>query len=167
MRTRVLSLIIAVNIVVPALALAATMTIPPGWVPPGTNPETGARPGNVIGTGMSLPTSENAGNITPRDTRSPIAARLPAPPVNENATARDFLVAARAALVEGHTGQAQEALERAETRRLDRSVPLFQTSVPPSDLLVTKISQALDALGDGDVARASHLVDQAIVQASG
>ncbi len=165
MRTHVLALIMAANIAVPALAQAATTTIPPGWVPPGTNPETGARPGNVIGTGMSLPTSEKAGNISPQDTTSPIAARLPEPSISAYATVRDLLVAARIALVAGHTGEAQEALERAETRTLDRSVPLFQTSTPASDPLVTRISQALHALGDDDVAGALHLVSQAIAQA--
>ncbi len=44
-------------------------------VPPGANPQTGARPGNEIGTGQSLPRSNNAGNIGPQDTQSSIAGR--------------------------------------------------------------------------------------------
>ena len=62
-----------------------------------------------------------------------VAARLPEPAVNENATIHDLLIAARTALVVGRTGEAQEALERAESRRLDRSVPLLQTSTPASE----------------------------------
>ena len=38
-----------------------------------------ARPGNDIGTGQSLPTSDRASNITPDDTRSALSPRLPSP----------------------------------------------------------------------------------------
>lgn len=124
-----LLLAFAANAALPAFAQAPN-AVSPDWVPPGANPETGARPGNIIGTGMSLPTSNKASNITAQDTTSPIAPRLPNPPVPEGGTSHAFLVAARAALVGDRTGEAQEALEWAETRALDRSVPLFQTSTP-------------------------------------
>src|SRR5690348_11620523 len=107
-----------------ATAAAWAQTPQTNGVPPGANPETGARPGNEIGTGMSLPLSDKAGNILPEQDGSSIAGRLPPPPLEENASVRDFLVAARGALAAGRTGEAQEALERAETRALDRSVPL-------------------------------------------
>ncbi|MEJ0045996.1 MAG: hypothetical protein WDN04_07635 [Rhodospirillales bacterium] len=45
--------------------------------PPAT--ETGARPGNEIGTGMSLPRSDKAGNINSATTSSELAPNLPAP----------------------------------------------------------------------------------------
>jgi len=157
---------------VPLLALAASLAAPacaqpaqsvsPGWVPPGADPATGARPGNDIGTGMSLPTSDQAGNITPQDTTSPIAGRLPEPPVGDDAAIRDYLVAARNALAEGRSGEAQEALERAETRALDRSVPLFQTSAPIHDPVVARIRAVLQALGDGDRLEAMRRLEQAI-----
>jgi hypothetical protein len=67
---------------------------------------------------MSLPMSDKAGNITAADTTSPLAARLPEPLVADNAPIRDFLVAGRNALAAGRTGEAQEALERAQTRAL-------------------------------------------------
>lgn len=66
------------------------------------------------------PVSDKASNITPADTRTPIAPELPPPPVADNASPLDFLHAARDALAHGKTGQAQEALERAEARALDR-----------------------------------------------
>jgi hypothetical protein len=151
----------AASLAVPAFAQPAS-SVPPGWVPPGADPATGARPGNDIGTGMSLPTSDQAGNITPQDTSSPIAARLPAPPLDDNAAIHDYLLAARNALAAGRSGEAQEALEMAETRALDRSVPLFQTSTPIRDPVVDRITRVLHTLGDGDRLEAMRLLEQAI-----
>lgn len=148
-------------------ALAQTGSPPPNWVPPGANPETGARPGNEIGTGMSLPASDKASNILPRQDGLPLGNRLPVPPVDENASVRDFLLAARGALAAGRTGETQEALERAETRTLDRSVPLYQTSTPIHDPLVAQIQSVLHALGAGDRMAAMQLLEQAIVSLNG
>jgi hypothetical protein len=134
-------------------------------VPPGANPVTGARPGNDIGTGASLPMSDKASNIAPGDTSSPIAPNLPSPAIGENATPRDYLVAARAALVQGKTGEAQQALEMAESRALDRSVPLFQTSTPDANPLIGQITQALNALGAGDRGRAVQIIEAAMAHA--
>ena len=154
-------LAIAASVAVPAFAQPSS-PIPPGWTPPGADPATGARPGNHIGTGMSLPTSDQAGNITPQDTTSPIAARLPAPPLDDNAAIHDYLLTARNALAAGRSGEAQEALEMAETRALDRSVPLYQTSTPIHDPVVEQITQVLHALGNGDRLEAMRLLEQAI-----
>ncbi|HEY1931183.1 MAG TPA: hypothetical protein VGG99_04160 [Acetobacteraceae bacterium] len=131
-------------------------------VPLGANPETGARPGNEIGTGMSMPMSDKAGNIGPQDTATPIAARLPPPDVGDDASVHALLLAARAALIADRTGEAQEALERAETRALDRSVPLLQTGVPSESPLVAKIRSALRTLGTGDRMGTARLLDEAI-----
>ena len=136
--------------VVGSTALAQPVPLSPLGVPPGANPETGARPGNEIGTGASLPMSDKPSNITPENTQSVIAPNLPSPPIGENATPRDYLLAARSALVAGRNGEAQQALEMAETRALDRSVPLFQTNAPVTDPLVVEIEAALHALGRGD-----------------
>ena len=57
-------------------------------LPPGVDPETGARPGNEIGTGSSLPLSDKASNITPQDTTSTIAPNLPSPAVGPDASVR-------------------------------------------------------------------------------
>lgn len=131
-------------------------------LPPGVDANTGARPGNEIGTGASLPFSDKAGNIGPGDTRSTIAPNLPSPPIGENAEVQAYLRAARSALIGGRTGEAQQALEMAETRALDRSVPLFQTGAPSGNPLVEQIGQARHALGAGDRGRAVQLIDVAL-----
>jgi hypothetical protein len=129
------------------------------------NPDTGAQPGNEIGTGSSLPRSDKASNITPQDTRSDIAPNLPSPQVPSGAPVRDYLAAARSALLQGRTGEAQQSLEMAETRSLDRSVPLFQTGVPDKNPLVDEIREALHALGSGDRGRAVQIVEAALSHA--
>jgi hypothetical protein len=134
-------------------------------VPPGIDPDTGARPGNEIGTGASLPLSDKASNITPGDTTSTIAPNLPSPAIGENATSRDYLLAARTALLLGRTGEAQQSLEMAETRALDRSVPLFQTGVRITDPLIGEIEQALHALSEGDRGRAVQIIETALPHA--
>jgi hypothetical protein len=106
----------------------------------------------------AVPVSNAASNITPADTRSTIAPALPAPPVADDAQPIDFLKAAHDALSHGRTGEAQEALERAEARTLDRAVPLFQTSAPIDDPLVAQIRAARLALGSNDPARATQLI---------
>jgi hypothetical protein len=147
-----------------ALAQSATPVGPQG-VPPGANPATGARPGNDIGTGMSLPMGSSASNINPTDTRSQIAPNLPSPNVGDNASAPDYLTAARNALAAGRTGEAQQSLEMAQTRLLDRSVPLFQTNTPSSNPVVGQISQALQALAAGDRSQCMRLIEAAIPNA--
>lgn len=113
-----------------------------------------ARPGNDIGTGQSLPLSDNAGNILPSDTTHPYAARLPTPGIGENASPRDFVEAARNALAAGRTGEAQEAMERAETRLLIRSVRPSQANTPSQEPVIRQLAEARDALGRGDRAGA-------------
>jgi hypothetical protein len=131
-------------------------------LPAGVNPNTGARPGNEIGTGASLPYSNRASNIGPGDTRSTIAPNLPSPAVGEDSPVQAYLQAARSALIAGRTGEAQQALEMAETRALDRSVPLFETSTPSRNPLVDQINQALQALGAHDRGRAVQIIDAAL-----
>lgn len=147
-----------------AAAQAQIQTFPQG-VPPGADPQTGARPGNEIGTGSSLPRSDTSSNIAPSDTHSVLAPNLPTPTIGENARIRDYLVAARSALAAGRTGEAQQALEMAETRRLDRSVPLFQTTAPIVDAQVTRIESALHTLASGDRMGAMRIIDDAIAHA--
>ncbi len=132
---------------------------------PGINPETGARPGNEIGTGSSLPMSDKASNIAPANTTSVIAPNLPSPAIGDNASVRDYLLAARSALLLGRTGEAQQALEMAETRALDRSVPLFQTNVTIKDPLTEEIERALHALAAGDRGLAVQVIETALSHA--
>ena len=131
-------------------------------VPSGADPTTGARPGHEIGVGESLPTSDKASNIVPGDTHSNIAPTLPATAMGEGAQTREYLRAARASLVAGRTGQAQQSLEMAETRALDRSVAQGQTDTPSQSQLVSEIRDARHALGSGDRAHAIQLIDLAL-----
>ena len=131
-------------------------------MPAGANPATGARPGHEIGVGISLPMSSNASNIVPADTRSTIAPTLPSPAIGPNSTPHDYLAAARAALVAGRTGQAQQSLEMAETRVLDRSVGQGETSTPSNSQLIAQIQDARRALGGGDRAHAIRFIDLAL-----
>jgi hypothetical protein len=149
----------------PVLAQTTVPTTPQA-VPRGTNPETGARPGNEVGTGMSLPMGTHASNIDERNTRSTIAPNLPGPSIGPNASPADFLRAAQAALQAGRTGETQQALEMAQTRLLDRSVPMGQTNNPSDHPAVTQISQALRALAGGDRAQTMQLIQAAIPAAT-
>ena len=166
MRSLALSITVLASLAAaPAFAQSAVPLNQQG-VPPGANPETGARPGNVIGTGMSTPMGTHASNIDQSDTRSPIAPNLPSPMVGPNANAVDYLRAAQASLAAGHTGEAQQSLEMAQTRLLDRSVPQAQTSNPSSNPAVSQISQALKALAAGDRAQTMQLIQSTIPMAT-
>jgi len=145
----------------PVLAQTAVPVTPQG-VPPGTNPVTGARPGNEVGTGMSMPMSTRASNIDARDTRSTIAPNLPTPPLGPNAGPVDYLRAAQASLAANRTGEAQQSLEMAQTRLLDRSVPMGQTDNPSDNPAVIQVTQALRALAARDRATAMQLIELAI-----
>jgi hypothetical protein len=139
-----------------ALALMALMAgTAAAQMPPYT--QSGARPGNDIGTGMSLPRSDTAGNINSATTHSVLAPNLPVPGGPQ--TIRDLLLAARSALAGNRTGEAQEALERAETRALDRDIPAGTERIPAGGGLIAGISQARDALGNHNAAGAIAIID--------
>ena len=144
------------------LLLAVTGISALAQAPSALEQATGARPGHEPGVGDSLPRSDKASNIESRPTRSNISPTLPASSVGTNATVQDYLMAARAALVAGHTGQGQQSLEMAETRALDRSVVHGQESVPDDSSFVARIGKALRSLGDGDSKRAIALIDLAL-----
>ena len=79
-----------------------------------------------------------------------------------NATSADYLRAAKAALIAGHTGRAQQSLEMAETRALGRSVAPGETNTQSDSVLVARIRDALQALGSHDRAQAISYIDQAL-----
>jgi hypothetical protein len=166
MRSLALSMTVLVGLVsAPAIAQTVS-TLTPQGVPAGANPDTGARPGNDIGTGMSLPMGTRASNIDQSDTRSSIAPNLPSPPIGANANAVDYLRAAQSALQAGRTGEAQQAMEMAQTRLLDRSVPQGQTNNPSDNPAVSQTSLALKALAVGDRAQSMQLLQSAIPAAT-
>jgi hypothetical protein len=125
------------------------------------NPATGARYGHRPGVGVSEPYSARASNILPADTHSVIAPTLPTPPVGPNAGAEQYLRVAQRALQQHRGGEMQEALERAETRRLDLLAQRYP--VPPTnDPVIMHIRRALDALGMHDFAVSGQEVSEAI-----
>ena len=79
-----------------------------------------------------------------------------------DATPFEFLRAARASLVSGQTGKAQQALEMAETRALARVVPAGQMTGPSDSQFVSHIRDARRALSVGDSPAAITLIDRAL-----
>ena len=144
----------------PALILLAVMPVGSALaqLPPAT--DDGARPGNDIGTGMSLPRSDNAGNINAATTHSELAPNLPPPDGVD--TVEGLLRIARADLAANKTGAAQEALERAETRALDRSIPVGTEHIPDQAVQIAAIAQARDALAAGDLRGAIAIIDRVL-----
>ncbi|HTW29610.1 MAG TPA: hypothetical protein VME92_20965 [Acetobacteraceae bacterium] len=118
------------------------------------------RPGHEPGIGPSEPSSSRASNIDQTDTRSEIAPRLPTPAVGQNADAATFLHAAQQALWHGRTGEAQSALERAETALLNRDEVAGPN--PTSDPAIGQINQALQALAHHDMAGAHGAIQEAM-----
>jgi len=90
------------------------------------------------------------------------APRLPIPAVNENAPPATFIEAARQALAAGRTGEAQEAIERAESRTLDRAVKPSLASQPSQQPLVQQLRDARTALAAGDKLRATEILAAAL-----
>ena len=103
-----------------------------------------------------------ASNINAADTKSNIAPALPAPGIATDSDVPQFLRAARASIVAGRTGQAQEALEMAQTRSLDRDVAPAAAGLPSQNRVVRQIADALQALGNGERDQAVRLIDDAL-----
>jgi hypothetical protein len=108
------------------------------------------------------PHSRRATNIERSDTRSAIAPALPSPNLGADATPDQYLQAAQNALQHRQTGLAQSAMEMAETRMLDHSVMPSRANEPDMAPGIRELHQARDALGQGDLARASQLVTEAM-----
>ena len=92
---------------------------------------------------------------------APPLAALPAPMLDDHATPQAFIQAAQHALAAGRVGEAQEAIERAESRALTRSVKPSQADDPSRQPLVQQLSQARQALAAGDRMRAVTLLEAA------
>ena len=142
-----------------ALFCMATASTFAGTLPSGANPAMGARPAGAE------PFSTKASNISAFDTHSVIAPRLPQPAVLGDNPGQ-YLRAARKALATGQTGLAQEALEEAETRLLDRSVPMGDQDVPDHSPAIRRIDDALQALATGNLVEARRLTSGAELAAA-
>ena len=107
----------------------------------------------LLATGLGTAQAQNA---APADS-SPVA-RLPDPPVADEAPPSAFVSAARTAIAAGRLGEAIEAIERAESRLLIRSVRPSRAATPSDQALVRMLGAARVALGQGERAEAlEHL----------
>ncbi len=139
------------------LAAALVLSAIPAFAQTNPAPDDQGRP---VGTGgQAMPLSPKPSNLPGQGAAPELSPRLPAAP--ETADAAQLLAIAKSALATGQTGAAQEALERAETRLLDRSVAPSQAHTPSADPAVAALSAALAALGAGDVAAAQRQIDAA------
>ena len=149
--------LLGLAVAVPAFAQTAQdTTTPPAASAPAAAPAAGT-------TGNAMPMRPHmmgaqASNIGASDTRSDIAPALPVPPLGPDATPQQFLSHAQMALQQHRSGEAQEALERAETRLLDRSTMPSAADQPDMAPMVKQIAQALDALGRRDWPQANQLI---------
>ncbi|MBV9747214.1 MAG: hypothetical protein JO157_00215 [Acetobacteraceae bacterium] len=116
---------------------------------------------HATGAGPGEPESRAPSNIDRADTHSDIAPALPMPPVRGNSP-EAYLAAANRALEHHQGGEAQEALERAETRLLDRSVPAGQGNMPERDPRLAQIHDARIALSNRDWNAARQSIQQAM-----
>ena len=123
-------------------------------------------PASAYQGGVGSPMSTAASNTTSANTRSDIAPRLPDPNAASN-TPVAFLAAARQALSQNRTGAAQEALERAETRVLTRSIEPADARQPASSDVAQQIAAARQALARRDRAAAMAAIDAAMAAEPG
>ncbi len=114
------------------------------------------------GTRLTEPKSTTATNIVPRDTHSDLAASLPSPNLGPNADPANYLHNAKQELARHRTGAAQQALEMAETRLLDRSVPATDVNQPDRSPAISEVSEALHSLGRNDIPTANQHIDTAL-----
>jgi hypothetical protein len=91
---------------------------------------------------------------------------LPSPSLSEDSRPSDYLRAAQAALAAGRTAEGASALEMAQTRMLDRSVPLGQTDNPSDNPTIIQITQARQALAAHDRAASLQAIQAAIASAT-
>lgn len=116
----------------------------------------------VADTSGKQPTSTVPANVGPADTHTLWSPQLPTPFVDPNASPAAFMKAAEAAIAAGHLGEAQEAIERAESRALDRAVRPSKAGQPSQQKLVQQLADARHALGAGDKAGAMRMLQAAL-----
>ena len=98
--------------------------------------------------------------------QSTVLSPLPSPNVSQDERPSDFLRAAQGALAAGRVAEAQQALEMAQTRMLDRAVPLGQTNNPSDNPTIGQIAQARQALAAHDRATCLQSIQAAITTAT-
>ncbi len=111
------------------------------------------------------PRSTTASNITGADTHSNLAPALPSPGVDLGPD--QLLMRANQDLTAGRTGAAQEALEEAETRLLDRATAPSAANMPDNGPRIDAIRKALDSLASHDRAGAMQGIQMAMSHGGG
>jgi hypothetical protein len=104
-------------------------------------------------------------NATTRTRPHPVntqPAQAAGPSLDDNASATDFLQAARGAVAAGRLAEAKDALEHAESRVLTRSETIPAALKPSKQQPVQQIADARAALDSGDRMRTLGLIDLAI-----
>ena len=96
-------------------------------------------------------------------TGTPIAP-LPSTDLDDDAPADAFLKSARLALALGRTGEAMEALERAESRALTRTIRPSRAGQPSDQPQVALIARARATLAAGERMATIALIDQALAE---
>lgn len=119
----------------------------------------GVPPASAYQGGAGSPFSNRASNIEGSGKHAEIAPRLPAPDLKGGDDVHNMLLSADRALRDRQTGAAQEALERAETRILTRSVDPTLAGRADTQLMARAIADARLALGKNDVAQARVIVE--------
>jgi hypothetical protein len=102
------------------------------------------------------------GDMASSDIRSSISAAASMPPSLREASVKTFLQAARRALAARRMGEAQEALERAETRLLQSSAGLPHTSSSDGEHTLRDIAAARSAAAARDRQGALRAIDDAL-----
>ncbi len=98
--------------------------------------------------------------------QSQVLQPLPSPSLPDGSRPSDYLRAAQGALAAGRTAEGENALEMAQTRMLDRSVPLGQTGNPSDNPTITQITLARQALAANDRATSLQAIQAAIASAT-
>jgi len=100
-------------------------------------------------------------DAAPGATDSPPLAPLPAPAIDENAPPLAYIDDALHAIAAHRDGEAMEAIERAESRLLTRSVKPSQARTADQKPLIQQLGEARRALGAGDRLQAVQLLQAA------
>lgn len=157
----------------PAMGLDASVpvaspsdSVPPikqHWIPRRGMPPAAGTAQEAFGTATEIPrgrargfrtpyqASGKAGTIIPGDRQWRTTPPPPPLVADENTGPGGYLADARMALDSHQPVRAQEALERAETAMLDRSVVPSRAGIPNASDGVVQIRNARDALARGDL----------------
>jgi len=119
------------------------------------------------GTGESGPASSAASNIDSSDAHSAIAPHLPQPAQGQSASPEALLNDAQHALLHHQTGLAQQSLEMAETRLLDRSTLPADANTPDQSPEIKDVTKALNALAHHDWEGTRQAIHMALASAPG